>query len=452
MKQKLLTTLCILFICSTARADILDSYIAQGLSNNLALKQKSISLEQSIQALHQARGMFLPSVSLDARYSRAGGGRMIEIPIGDLMNPVYSTLNQLLTQVGQPALFPENLQNQSVPFLREKEQDTKIRVVQPLFQPAIYRNYKIRSDQRGMQEAEVGIFKRQLISDIHEAYFNYLKTVRVVALLDQTNNLLKENVRVSESLFRNQKITEEGVFSARAELSALEQQRADAQKSQTMAAAYFNFLLNRPLDVSIDILDVEADNAFKLIPLADALALARSHREEFQLVNHGIDAAYHGVRLAGSSFLPGVTGVFDYGYQGEKYKFTPDDDYWMASVVLNWNFFNGFQDKAKRNQAVLEKTKLETQLMELENQIQLQVKEAHENVRVAQLAIASTRDRVTSARKSFQLTQKKYTLGMVPPIEYRNARHDLTEAELQAIIAVYDYHIQAARFERVIAK
>lgn len=37
------------------------------------------------------RGMFLPSVSIEARYSRAGGGKIIEFPVGDLMNPVYGT-------------------------------------------------------------------------------------------------------------------------------------------------------------------------------------------------------------------------------------------------------------------------------------------------------------------------------------------------------------------------
>ena len=119
-----------------------------------------------------------------------------------------------------------------------------------------------------------------------------------------------------KSLFRNQKITEDGVFSAQAELSALDQQQAEAEKSKTMAAAYFNFLLNRPLDSPIEIVTVDEKTIIPLMPLNDAHILARSRREEFHMLNCGVQAARHGVRLAGSSFLPGVTGVLDYGFQG----------------------------------------------------------------------------------------------------------------------------------------
>jgi outer membrane protein TolC len=51
----------------------LEKYIKIGLQNNLALKQQEIFLKRSLQALREAKGMFLPSISIEARYSRAGG-------------------------------------------------------------------------------------------------------------------------------------------------------------------------------------------------------------------------------------------------------------------------------------------------------------------------------------------------------------------------------------------
>ena len=73
----------------------LDSYLAQGLKSNLALQQQAFQFQKSLEALKEAKGMFYPTLTLSGRYSRAGGGRMIEIPIGDMMNPLNASLNQL---------------------------------------------------------------------------------------------------------------------------------------------------------------------------------------------------------------------------------------------------------------------------------------------------------------------------------------------------------------------
>src|SRR3712207_6230496 len=97
--RNLLYSLLLLSILLTAEAQtqpsLLDRYVEEGLKSNLALQGQNLSLEKSLRALEEAKGMFLPTLDLNARYSRAAGGRMIEFPAGDLLNPVYSTLNQM---------------------------------------------------------------------------------------------------------------------------------------------------------------------------------------------------------------------------------------------------------------------------------------------------------------------------------------------------------------------
>ena len=78
-----------------AQNPILENYIREGLESNRGLKQKQLDYASNLAALKEARGLFLPDISLNARYTVAEGGRMIEFPVGDLLNPVYSTLNML---------------------------------------------------------------------------------------------------------------------------------------------------------------------------------------------------------------------------------------------------------------------------------------------------------------------------------------------------------------------
>lgn len=453
MKKQFVLIFFLWFVTSShASETILEKYIEQGLANNLALKQKEFSLEKSLHALREARGMFLPSLGIEARYTRAGGGREIEFPVGTLMNPVYSTLNQLLTMFGQPAQFPTDLQNEIIPFLREEEHETKLRLVQPIFQPAIYYNYKLKKNMRQAQEAETVIFRQQLITDIKTAYFNYLKSGEAVKIYQKSRKLLEENLRVSTKLFESHKATKEVVYQAEAELAAHEQKETEALKTQKLAEAYFNFLLNQPFETPIEILEEDQLMIAPEMELSNAFAAAQKNRLEFEQLQDGISAARNGVRLRKTNFLPNLTGVVDYGFQGEKYNFTKDNDYWMASAVLNWNLFNGFQDKAKHQQAVADLKELETKYQELEKQINLQVQEAWDNLVVARKSILVAEDQLKSAQSSFEIVNKKYKEGMAPQIEFFNARTMFTNAEINNIIKRYDYQIKLAQFNHVIGK
>ncbi len=436
-----------LSVCGFTQNAVLENYVETGLENNLALRQKEFSLQKSMAALEEARGMFLPSIGINARYSRAGGGRTINIPVGDLVNPIYQTLNQILQQ----QRFPTGIPNETVPFLREREQETKVRLVQPLFKPAIYYNYQLKSDLTGLQQAEKETYMRQLVADIKTAYFRYLKTRQIVRLLESTQKLLQENLRVSRSLYENEKATREVVYRAEAELSDLQQQMAEAGKNQTLAAAHFNFLLNRPLETAIDTLS--SPEVFQpldtTLSAADSAALAK--RPELTAMHMGIEAAANGIKLAKTGFLPGAVIALDYGIQGREYRFSDDADFWMASVVLEWNLFNGFQDKAKVAQRSLEKRRLQARVQEVKSQLRLEVRQAVQNLRVARKSVVAAERRLTSAGKSFEIIREKYRQGMTPQIEFIDARNSLTAAEINRIITTYDFHIHAAELERVTA-
>ena len=56
----------------------------------------------------------------------------------------------------------------------------------------------------------------------------------------------------------------------------------------------------------------------------------------------------------------------------------------MASVLLSWNLFDGFQKRARTQQRKLEQRKLETQRDELTQQIDLQVRRAYHNLNFEQ--------------------------------------------------------------------
>lgn len=436
-----------------AQSGVLDSYIKEGLVSNLALQHKLASYEQSIQELKVARGLFFPSVSFNARYTVAQGGRKIFFPLGDLLNDAYSTLNSLSgihglidPETGDPVNFPM-LENQEFPFFRPTEHETKIEVIQPIFNPKIYFNNRIKSDLIQVKQADAGAYKRHLVAEIKTSYFNYLKTIQLNNLIDNTRQLLEENIRVNERLFENDKVTVDNIYRSRAELGKLEQKKAEAIQMEQSAAAYFNFLLNKPLDSEIKI-----DDHLMIIEMNESVNSgwenAVKTREELQMLKSYREVAHNNFKLNRSSKLPTLTGAVDYGFQGEEYSFTKDDDYLLASLVLRWNIFSGMQNDARIQHARLEQKMIEQKQEEMESAIKLEVTNAWYAMQAAYKSIESAELQVETTQKAFQIIDRKYDQGQVGLIEYIDARTAMTNAEENLIVARYDYLISYAGYER----
>jgi outer membrane protein len=234
---------------------VIDEYVRLGLESNLGLRSQTLEVERQLALLDAARGRFFPTLAVDARYTRAEGGRVIELPLGTLLNPVYSTLNDLLAAQGQSPAFGQ-IEDQTIPFLRDREQDSRITLRQPLYAPAIPAAVDAQRSSLEASEFARSSVARRLKRDVTVAYLDWLRASKSVRIVEASETLLAENLRVNDSLFRNGKITQDQVLRARAELLEVQQQAREARNLTDQARSFLNFLLNRPLDRPLEHADV----------------------------------------------------------------------------------------------------------------------------------------------------------------------------------------------------
>ena len=442
MKFKTFLPWLILFqgFIASGQNPILDKYISEGLQSNQALKQKQLDYAAQLSALKEARGLFFPGVSLNARYTVAEGGRQIEFPVGDLLNPVYSTLN-LLTASN---LFPQ-IENESFNFYRPREHETKLSLVAPIFNSDLIQNYRIRQNQTEIARIGVDRYKRELIKEITKAYYDYQKAERLVFLADTSFTLVEENLRVSRRLFENDMVTIDAVYRSESELSKVEVQQAQANNLLQASEAYFNFLLNRALDAPIELISVEP--LPPKVGLEEASLMALQNREELRQIEQYQQLNQHVTKLYKGSNYPGLFGVVDYGFQGEEYRFTQDDDFLLASLVMKWNLFQGNANHQKVQQSRIEGEKLVELYNETEQQIRLEVINHYYALQAAYESVQSAGKQTESALKAYELIDRKYSEGQASLLELIDARTSLTGAAANLFISQGEYFIRLADFE-----
>ena len=164
-----------------------------------------------------------------------------------------------------------------------------------------------------------------------------------------------------------------------------------------------------------------------------------------------IDGARASTRAAASAFRPSVAVAVDYGVQGTGYHFDANHDVALASVVLQWNVFNGGQDDARRQAAAAARREADTQLNDVDRQIALDVRVAWDAVQVSRDAVASAEARLESARAAFRLVDRRYTEGLASRLEWADARAQLTAAELNALLTQYALAERGIDLERAAA-
>jgi outer membrane protein TolC len=423
-----------------ARNPVLDQYIREGIRSNLGLKQKKLDYAANLSALREARGLFFPDVAVQARYTVARGGRVISLPVGDLLNPVYSTLNLLTAS----DLFPQ-IENQEFRFYRPREHETKVSVMQPIFNAELIHNYRIRRKQAEIAEIDINRYRRELVEEITRAYYDHQRAFNLVRLADTTYLLVRENLRVSRRLFENDKVTIDAVYRSESELSNVEAEQARANNLLKASQAYFNFLLNRSLDESIEL--VEEIPVPVSRSLEEARELALENREELAQMEQYRQLNQHMVALHRGKNLPGLFGSFDYGFQGEEYSFTGEDDFLLASLVLRWELFQGTVNRQKVQQAKIEAEKLEELQAETRQQIILEVIHQYYALQAAYESVLSAQKQVRSATRAYELIRRKYAEGTSPLLELIDARTSMTTASANLIIARSGYFSRRAEFE-----
>jgi len=415
----------------------LDHYILLGLENNEVIRQYNFDINKSMFALKEARSLFYPTISLNANYTRADGGRTIDIPIGDLLNPVYSTLNQLTNSTGFPVL-----QNQAVLINPYVFYDARIHTTMPLLNFEIIYNKRIKAQQTTLQKIELEIYQRELVKDIKIAYYKYLQSLEGISIYQDALLLVRENQRVNKSLFKNDKINRTAVLRGENEVIRMEAELETAMQVSNNARAYFNFLLNQKLDTEIE---VDPGNVNLPNVLIEDNTL---HREELLKLDELKDLNENVGKLTQSHWYPKLSGFADFGFQDFDFDIDKDSRYYFAGIGLEWNIFSGNKNKYRLYQVKEDQKKISSQTDNVRQHLLLQFQVAQNNLRSSLEQFGAHKDQEASAKKYQDDITRLYKEGQAIYIELLDAQNQWITTRLNTNIALYDSWIAFAELER----
>lgn len=443
MKQKMIIILTgigsVLFLPKSWSQGALDAYIKQGLDSNLVLKQRSVQLDKALTALNTAKSNFLPSVNFNASYTSAEGGRYAELPVGNMLNPVYSTLNQM---TGTNA-FPQ-IQNQQINFLPNNFYDTYIRTSVPLLNTDIYANKRIQEQKVELSTIDMQVYARELVKNIKVAYYNVIMASKSVEVYEANKKSLEQNVALNEALIKQGKGLRVNLLKAQTELMKINTSISTAKNQQKNAEAYFNFLINRPLDAPVVLEEVA--NA---VPQLETEAV--KEREELQLINQSIEIQESVLKMNRNYWVPKINAFLDLGSQGTNWEVSRKSAYYMFGVSASIPIYNGSRNQQQIKQTRYEIENARLQLDQVSQQLELQRQQALRNALNAKENWETAQVQFETSKEYFALVSGANREGLTNQLEFIDASNQVTNAELFVLIQYQNYLSSLAELERAAA-
>jgi outer membrane protein TolC len=415
---------------------VLEQYVKEAINQNLSIDQKQAIERRQQFALEHAGKMGGPELDFLTTYTAAYKGRSFELPLGDLMNPVYNTLNEL---TGTDQFKP--LQNQEFNLLPNNFYDARFRITQPILQPEIKYNKLIKEQELTLAELQTDETIRDLTQKVKTAYLQWLGTSDAIHIMDQGLLLLNENKRITESLIKNGQAIPSAMMRIQSDIEHLKARREKAISNQVNAAAHFNFLLNREpqtqilRDTFIDVPDMPEQYDV-------------TNREELKQIETGTRIQSLALQLEEKSHAPRLGVQVDVGSQA----FLADwGGYVLGGVQLEIPIWDNKKSQLKQKEweAGIEASKAQYEWTR--DAFATQMIAEIESLRSDIAIYNSFKDILEANERFYNETVRRYKEGMANYIELLDARTEVTNTELELNLAKYQAWIREVNIERMAA-
>jgi len=345
--------------------NVLQTYVEEGVSNNLNTQQLTANYEKVVWGLKEAKRLYAPNVDFVASYER-----LFRKPYDidrETNNPALSGLLDFINTLDNSYIDDGKLY-----YPAWNSYNAGIQLTQTIYNRELAYNKQMKDAGRRSAQAQLEDFKTELEAEIQSAYYFYLQTHFVKECVSQSLGLTKKNLQGIENLIAQQKITKEVLYKARTNVSNREAQLRNAENEESKARNYFNFLLNRPLDSEIEIDAAYIYNQSVKYQLKQEST--RNQNNEYRLSNirYIIDYTTAQQNMIKANALPKIQfGAFA-GYRGASLDFGQERKYiGQIQISLKWNLFNSGVNKAKSRQAAFQLDGLKLQYEQQQNQLAL---------------------------------------------------------------------------------
>lgn len=409
----------------------LDRAITVALKYNYEAKTAKFSIEKADQAVREAIGNALPSLSLNANYTRNLQSPVFFLP--DFQNPGNGKLTPI--KIGADNSF-----------------QTVANLNQIIFNSAVFTGLGTAKIYSAAAREQYKSVITKTVSNVKKAFYGALLAREYLDVLKMSLNNAEENLKSVDALFREGFIPEYDKIRAEVAVENIRPAILQAENAYNNALNALKLEMGMNINEKIDLdgeLKIPEDSEIKLKKISpDELVNYNFELKTFELQKKVSEDI---IEIEKSDFYPTVALFGNYILQGQSNTF---EFLTAKSLSLGLNvslsLFKGFQTDARTQQAKIDYMIVGERYKQLYEIIKMQLDNANSQMEVALTRIKVQQNTVRQAELGYSIATIRYKEGTGSQVEINDADTALRQARLNKSQAIYDFLVAKADYESLI--
>ncbi|MGC8843069.1 MAG: TolC family protein [bacterium] len=294
--------------------------------------------------------------------------------------------------------------------------------------------------------------KEDVITSTKKAFLQALQAKKSIAIFETTLKAAEEHLRVAKANYEAGTVPQFDVLRAEVNLANIRQQLLSVQNAYEMAkSALLNTMgidPTTPVELQEDVKPPEVPP----LSLEDCIKKAIQNRKEISVLKLGLEIAEETLRLTKRENYPDLTIAFSYNWQHPTTSFSPREFTWNIVLSLSATPFDSGLNRAKQKNLETAIETLKANLSQLEDGVKLEVKNAYTNLENAKAKLDVATKTLEQAREAYRLAEVRYQAGVSTQVELLDTQAALTQAEVNYVNALFDFHIAKISLDKAIGE
>jgi outer membrane protein TolC len=409
----------------------LDEAIAQGIANSQRLAEMQARQDAAEAALEGRGAAQLPSVAVQAGYTRTNHVEEFAIvQPGNLRQVVYPDIpDNVRTRIDLQWLF------YSGGRLDQLERAARA--------------------ERTASGEDLTAARADLRLEITRAFWALVTAREAELVLARSLDRIAAYVRDLRARLDQGLIPPNEVLSAEAQQSRERVFSIEATNARRIAEADLRRLLGTPGTASIEpaaVLDPPAAAKGG----GDLVAEALKQRPERRALEDRREAALARTEAAKAGLRPQLALNGGYDYARPNPRIFPRsgewEDSWDVSVNLQWTLWDGGRTRAERAEAAAGERAAAARITDFDRQVTFEVRQRQLELESSIAAIAAATDGVRAATEATRVLAERFSAGVATNTEVLDAQTAALQAELDRVRALVNARLAEARLSRALGR
>ncbi|HEY6007343.1 MAG TPA: TolC family protein [Geobacteraceae bacterium] len=416
MKTTILATLLLLHAASAPAATLtLADALASAAKGNPALRVAAYDPQLAEEDIRLNRSGYLPRVDIQ-------GGYTAQLEPQSITVTSDSTTNSIATQQSDYGFLNLAIYQTLYDFGRTDSR---------------YERAKTNRDaaEFGYRGQEQGTFLQ-----VVTAYFSILQRQKLAQAAEEEVRQMTDHLRVAQSLYEQGVVTRNDLLQAEVRLASSNQRRLDYANRLTNAWLTLNHLTGAAPDYRGELVEETRLGAAQFsAPAPEAIA----GRAELKAQRKLLEGNELTVKESKSDFYPELYAKLALDYvENDRVK---EQAIMAATVGLKVNIFDGLAGSSRLQQAVINRSRANERLRELEAELALEYRTAVNDALVASQRIGVTEASIRSGEENLRINRDRYEEQVGTATDVIDAQTLLTQIKTEHFQALFDFQVALAR-------